>query len=166
MGLQQLQIQFVLQNGKEDEQKMLVDDLVPNCMSLSISPYGHFTMLKLLNQCGAQREKQDKLVRALKGNITKIATNIHGARVVEAIFKTFPEDFVHTLKVEFYAYKSQQQQLLTGTPNSFEDYLQSCSDNRRKSALEGMHTLLLKFCKNDSLFDFSFVHGSPWRACW
>jgi len=150
-------IQFVLQNGNDDAQKMLVDELIPNCMNLSISPYGHFTMLKLLNQCGAQRETQDKLVRAMKGNFTRIATNIHGARVVEAMFKTFSEDVVHVLKVEFYAYKSQQQQLLTSTPDSFQDYLQSCSDIRRKTALEGMHTLLLKFCKNDSLFDFSFV---------
>ena len=147
-------IQFVLQNGKEDVQQSIIEELIPSSVDLSISPYGHFTMLKLLNQCEDART-QEKVARAMKGKFPKVATNVNGARIAEAMLKTFPADVVRTLKVELYAYKSQQ--LLTNIPESFQEFLSECSDNRRQAALDGMHTLVLKFAKNESLFDFSYV---------
>lgn len=148
-------IQFVLQNGKKDIQESIIDEIIPNAPLLSTSPYGHFTMLKLLNLMNDPKV-QLGVTKAMKGKFAKVATNTHGARVVEAMFQIFPSEHVATLKLELYAYKSQQL-LLDNAPVSYEAFLQDCSELRRKAAMEGIHALVSKLVKKENLFDFSYV---------
>ena len=118
-------IQCLVQNGNVEQRTVILEALKPFVKELSTSQYAHFIVLKLLKKCcGASvgtlphqisKEKKNAdirtLVSTIKSNVTKIATDAVGARVIEYMFQELPKQFRESLRVELYG---REYQVLLG----------------------------------------------------
>jgi hypothetical protein len=94
-------IQTVIQFGNDRQREMVLNELLPKFYEIAKSPYGHFTILKMITY-GNTPEFMKKICQGLKHHFVSLGIHSIGARTVETVLQLYSSSYTKHLKAEFY----------------------------------------------------------------
>jgi pumilio family protein 6 len=98
-------VQAAVQFGTPAERKVILEELCEvtgNLVEMSKSQYAHFCVLKVIKYCHTDPACVKLIVKAMKGNMAKLAAHAVASRVVESLFSNMTSKQTVMLKQEFY----------------------------------------------------------------
>jgi hypothetical protein len=94
-------IQTVIQFGNDRQREMVLNELLPKFYEIAKSPYGHFTILKMITY-GNTPEFMKKICQGLKHHFVSLGIHSIGARTVETVLQLYSSSYTKHLKAEYY----------------------------------------------------------------
>lgn len=98
-------VQAAVQFGTPAERKVILEELCQdsgNLVEMAKSQYAHFCVLKVIKYCHTDPACVKLIVKAMKGNMAKLAAHAVASRVVESLFSNMTAKQTVMLKQEFY----------------------------------------------------------------
>ena len=152
-------VQAAIQFGTEKERRAIWKELCVDSAVLELckSQYANFVVLKVIKYCHNDEECVNLLIKAFKGNMTRLAVHAVASRVIEALFTTLTPKQTAVLKQEFYGphFSLFAADLVQeGPPPTLESNLASAPDKRDKT-MDFVRNLVNK-CMEKSLYGYTY----------
>ncbi len=135
-------VQFVMQYGSDEIFMQLFNEIQEHVIDMSISPYGHFVILMVIQKIDKNKNKDknnntsksyiSKFLASFRGRFRKVASNATGSKIAQSIFSTFKKDVTNNLRAEIYG---QQALLLSNLDDLSNSNNNSISGNNNGPTL-------------------------------